>query len=589
MGGLIPNHTRRWTLGQFSQPANLTTGLAKVVGVEAIYQDVNARRELIISQEITTTDADGAVIERVVSEWDYDTATHAPLLEHRVTYALVYLPKVSERGALIKVEEQWTRYMCHPPYLAQSSRMTRAGYVIYDLAPTAGDVSMAQERGYRVDGNTNRILDSARDWRTATKAVAVVEESTQPQEAVWVDPIETVCHEVQEDFQRILEWDVRYDHLRACPPEVFGPRAALKAPFEFDLPVELTAPKLEASDAGAQGVMLEVTGGEAEVTRVWPVEMTEYIHPERYVVYRRVVTEPSAPADAYRLYSSGTPPTPQGAAILTIGAGKDFAGDPADPRPGAAPIDKPDQVADPVTDEWQQVAEGGNQETVEGMRGRVVLWDGDVAAGGVYEYQAVAIWQRSESPPSAIVTVSTSGSGARTGALRVLASHRERTVEASLPVGVDPGYGETLVLDVPAALAGWPDGPGAFADADDASFGVELESGAEDEWQLGAEYPAGFSDVTTFGSEVAARIFDRYADPTAQAARVKPTVVLPMLERGQTLSLPDLAATITTGGTIYDLTLGARDWRVEGFGFAVQVDGGEAKLTLADIECEVLP
>lgn len=593
MGGLVPNLTRRWTLRQFSPRADLTTGLENITGVERVYQDINARRELIVEQEITTIDATGAVIQRVVSEWDYDTATHLPLLEHRTTYALVYLPQVSERGALLKVEEQWTRYTCHPPYLVQSSRTTRAGYVIYDTAPTPGDVTAATARGYRVDAATKRILDSARDWRSATENVAVVEESTQPQEAVWVDPIETVCHEVQEDFARILEWDIRKDHLRACPPDVDGPRVTLKAPLEVSLAVELTAPTLRASDAGAQGVMLEIQGGEGEVTRVWPVEMTEVIHPDRYVVYRRVATSPTAPTDAYRFYDLGTPPAAQGAAVLTIGTGEDFAGNPVDPKPAATPITKPDQVADPVIEQWEQIAEGDNQETDEGRPARLTVWDGDVAAGGVYEYQAVAIWQQTESPPSAVVEVAYGGSATRTGALKVWSSRRARTVEATLPSTVDPGYGETMVIDVPAALAGWPDGPGGLTDdltpADDAVYGVELATSAEEAWDLEGEYPEGLTDVTTFGSEVAARIFDRYADPTAQSARVTPTVILPMLERGQTLSLPDLAATITTNGTVYDLTLGARNWRVEGFGFTVQVEGNEGTLKLANIECEVLP
>jgi hypothetical protein len=283
----------------------------------------------------------------------------------------------------------------------------------------------------------------------------------------------------------------------------------------------------------------------------------------------------------------GTPTT------LVVGAAVDLDGDPTDPVPAATPLAKPDQVADPVAEEWQQIAEGTNAETDAARPGRLVLYDADVAAGGAYAYRAIAIWQQTESQPSTVAEVTVSASSPRTMGLAIWTNARTRTIEALSPG--DPGYGETRVLEVPAALSAWPDGPGQQtslgAPEGDAAYGAEtsqVEVGAE-AWDLADAYEQGLTDAVTFGSEVAARQFARYADAPPQVLKLRPIVALPMLERGQNLALGAVAATITQAGSIYSVTLPAATWRVEGFEFSVNVSGGQATVDFGTIECEARP
>lgn len=639
MSTLVPNVFRTRVLDQFPEPANFTTGIKSITIHQALYQDVNLRRELLVKQEIVSTNAAGWVLSRDVTEWDYDSASKLPMYCHTETWAKVYLPGVNIRSSLLKCEESWTRYWRESFYMSQSYRTIRSGYVIYDLAPTSGDVSAAQDRGYVTSGNTRRVLDSARDWRSATQQVAIVEKPTANQETVWVGTktgdqrnggaLELLEHIAHEDCQKIEEWDVRHDCLRAGPPEVSNYRVTLKAPVDVEVPLDMEAPTLTASRV-ATGVRLEVRGGGGTVEKLWPISLVEDVAPERYVIYRRTVVAPASTTDdSYAAYDTADPLSPAGQVTLSLSAAVDFSGDPADPLPGATPMAKGDQEADPTADDrWQEIITADNQETVAGQPGRLMAVDGDVASGGQYEYQAVAVWRGSESPPSEVVALIYSGS--RASGLVVWArkpvkgatpaSSRRPSIVGrtnlpplprgedngiiditdpdSIPAGVgaeptDDTIGETIVMEVPAALSGWPDG----LEPTTPEFGPELTAVAidgtaeSDPDGLAAAYPQGLTDVTTLVTEIAARVFERHGeDKPPQELSITPVCPIPFLERGQNIAVAAMAATITHAGTRYTITLPARTWRAEGFGWSISADGdGNAVVKVDSIECEALP
>jgi len=551
--------------------------------LEKHYYDHPYPKVTILVKEVKQfTDQAGHVISRVVDTWDYDEVTRAARSRLTEIWAWVYLPGVSERGALTKVEEDQTDYLTEGWWIGGEVGyvMTRSGYVVYDLKPetvplTAGQLAQVQAKG--VDPTPNRydeaieqriIPDSGRVWQPAIQGAAIVEKATAPQIALWRDPFEIEEKHVTEDLQKIMRTTITKNFLEPGPP-TFDRSEELKDPLSIDLPLDLAPPTIKAVSAGSQGVRVEIKGGGVDLGSLaagWGGFIL-HVRPETYAVYRKTLTQPERdPAgDTFGIYEDD--PTYQERGIgrpVEDSEVTDYEGVPASALPVQVSYSEPDDPTPPVADDWTRIAEPENEETDKRLEGHALLFDAEVEDGGEYEYFAVAVVSGKESPESNHETVDyvgnlTFGSSIRVKVITEKDGALEVDVQGPPLPGVPDNYGEVQTHVVPAALSQVP------------------EAG----WQDGAL----ILDAERLGREIGLRKLTHEGEQ--ESVKVGLTEILLNLERGQAASIPELVWDVYANSLHLSSRTVPERFMVEGFRFSVSRRGAELTVDAGSLDLEL--
>ena len=543
---------------------------------------------LLIKQTRVTTGIVGE-IQREVDEWTYEQPNQAPTLHRKRVYARCWMPGVTHRENTILVLEEHTTYWYEDGFISgtPSYRTIKSGYVIYDLTSRAWQTSdgaaLLNQQGKKIPAGETRIIpDSGRPWTPAATQSAIVEHVDANQEAVW-QKIEAEVQLVNEGFEKVVSWRYRHDYITGVTTTE-GPNEEIKQPLRLELPVVLDPPTITANDHGASGILVEVRGGGGKIVQVWPVETTQIIAPEVYVIYRKTTVAVAAAwdGDPYSLYD--TPPASPGpTSVLDHTAVTDLAGAPADPLPAQVSYSESESNTPPAAEWWEQVAEIPNAETDHNAEGHAVYADTDVEAGSTYEYYAVARAGTTESAESNHATVAYGGPLVRGGGLslrtrvdadgnleiEVLIPPSEDLAEAALE-GAETNYGETVSFEVPALLEGVP------------GTGVD---GAPDGWPAGT-----LNDAEDLGAAIGLRQAIRSRDRLT--AKLTPTAPLLCLERGQRIAVPSAALANggtwqTTGNAIRMTTeLAATEWVLEGYSLSARRQGDSLTVEAGELDLE---
>ncbi|MFH0901725.1 MAG: hypothetical protein V2A73_13940 [Pseudomonadota bacterium] len=441
---LVANRTEQRLVSDFPQAGEMCQGFGDMMITTEWFDDPGGRFSLLIKQIKTATDQNGNEMVRETDDWTYEGKIRGqsqfPTLHHKTIHADLYLPGVFRGGSMQLVEEQWTTYRtdiawCDGP---PSWHRVRSGYVLYDETPTgytlSGDeVQRLRDQGYNVYDLTNlhKIPDSARSWTTCLNTRAVVRKEDAPQRAYWLDPWIVEEELVEEDFLRRLTWNMRKDYTQPGPPELTGPREERKtAQLSFQL--EIQPPTIKGEAAADLGNRIEVRGGGCVLETVYPFRTKEWVGPDSYVIYRKVISEPDPPdtGDMHGIYvidfdapmNPGTDPVEDSSVT-------DFAGVAADALPPQEPDTEPDGTTPPDLDDWQVVAEVDNLEKDKKVEGRVFWYDLDVGDGGIYEYYALAVIANDASAESNHVLIGYVGTVQLTSSIVAQVHRGDRWIE----------------------------------------------------------------------------------------------------------------------------------------------------------------
>jgi len=550
---LSPNKTIRTVYDKFSIPSEFGVGIRSVSEELDVWQHPKLQLTLVLERRLSIVrDSDGAEVQRVVEKWFYDQPTQYPVHELHETSVFTWVPGVNHRTSLILAQRDWKTYWYENGIVGNkpSWRTTREGYVVYDLTgqpyePIDVEKVLKGEGKLVPQGPRRIIADSARVLAPAIAASAVVKQQDANQHAIW-QRISLEEQIVRDDFQRWIITNLKFDYLTGLSD--VQTVIELKEPLTIELPIELPAPDLKASDAQAAGVRLEVRGGDGELKSVWPEETVQLIRVESYAIFRRTVTQPARTfdGDPYGLYEEGeTPPAVVVRLPLEHTDVTDLDGDPASPLP--PPVGYTEAEDNDIPDaegSWDLVAEVENEETLRGMPGRALVMDEGVEQGGVYEYYAVARVGQTESPESNHETVTYNGSRTFQSSLRVLTRGTEVDVLAPPRDGLDETYGEAMIIEVPA-------------DA------LETDLG-----QLGRDF--GLRHLTQ--------------EQPGLECTLTPSFPVLFMERGQQCTVPQ-AAWETWGNSLHLSTqLAAKKWRVEGFELSARRQGERLEVSPGRIE-----
>jgi hypothetical protein len=551
--------------------------------IEQHFYDHPYPKVTILVKEVRQwSDQAGHVISRQVDTWEYDEVTRAARSHLTEIWAWVYLPGVSERGDLIKVEEDATTYTTEGWLIGGpvSYLKTKSGYVVYDLKPetvplTAGQLAQVQAKGvdptphrYSEETEQRIIPDSGRVWQPAIAGASIVEKPTAPQIALWRDPFEVEEQHVVEDFQKIVRTTVRKNFLEPGPP-TFERSEQLKDPMSIDLPLDLAPPAIKAVSAGTQGVRIEIKGGGVDLGSIeagWG-GFIQHVRPETYAVYRKTLAQPDRePAgDTFGIYEAGPAYQDQGIGRpVEDSEVTDYEGAPASPLPAQGSYTEPEDPTPPPADDWTRIGEPENDETDKRLEGHALFFDTEVENGGEYDYFAVAVVAGKESPESNHETVDYLGGLVFSSSIRVnVIEKRDGALEIDvqgppLP-GVLDNYGEVQTHVVPAALS------------------VEPEAG----WQDGAL----ILDAARLGREIGLRKLTHEGEQ--ENVRVPLTEILLNLERGQAVRIPQLMWDVYANSLhLSSRTLPER-FMVEGFRFSVSRRGPELAVDAGSLELEL--
>ena len=266
---LTANRIETQVLEMSQLPDTWGQGVGEPYSEQHFYDHPYPKISILLKDVRQWIDQAGHVISRNVETWDYDEVTRAPRRRLSEIWAWVYLPGVSERGDLIKVEEDRTYYFYDGFLIGGEASyvVTRSGYVIYDLKPEAVALTpaqLAQVQAKGVDPTPSRyseateqriIPDSGRVWQPAIQGAAIIEKPTAPQISLWRDPFEIEEKRVVEDFQKIVRTTVRKNFLEPGPP-AFQRSEELKDPFSVGFPLDLAPPAIKVFSAGDQGVRI---------------------------------------------------------------------------------------------------------------------------------------------------------------------------------------------------------------------------------------------------------------------------------------------------------------------------------------------
>lgn len=467
---LIPN---RWTgphvLEDVTDPDWCTEGVGTISILVGYHDDPGTGESFVIEQRRSLANHAGRVLREDVERWVYEMAGAAPTEYHRETWGSVYLPRSNPGRAFILLEVERCKFY---PWTGFSSgqnlsrKRELAGWVVYDRKPspaplTADQVARLEERGYWPGGvgglPLHRVIDSGRLWSDAVREAQVVETAEAPQVSIWVDPVWTEVEIVYSEPDKWTSYVIRKDHLRNGATELQGPNVIRREGYSYRLPVPIMPPVVRASAAGASGVRLEVEGGGAVITGSWGGDTT--VPPDRYVVERRVVSEPEVDGgtDPWGVWDTDPAGEVEGGRLLfDVVDTTDLQGMSADPTPAPEDYadDEPGDITEPEVEDWEVVAELPNAGAWTEV-GHAETTDGDVVALGEYEYRAMALIGDESSAPGPVDGVKTTGGTRAAGFLARTRRAADGSVEVDIvsPEGVlEEGYGETVVLELPVDL-----------------------------------------------------------------------------------------------------------------------------------------
>ena len=531
---------------------------------------------LLIKEVKQYTDSYGHLAKREEEEWDYDEASRLPRSHSKTIYARVSLPGVTGERGLMKVQDEQTIYILSGWLIGGelSHTTTKGGWVVYDLRPSAKNLTDAEKTVLRAAGicppgeskkpdqivdpvELQLVPDSARVWDYAMKTAAIVEKATAPQRVIWRDVIAIEQVWVEDDLQKTITWTMTKDCTKNDPPTITKVER-LKAPLAASLPVGMAAPRLKGS-AGSDAIVLEIAGGGAEFTYMdkWYQDHTQHVRPEKYGLYRRTVVQAAraASGDVYGIWA--TPPAYKARTIGPVEemATTDFSGNPASALPAPIDLHEPENPAPPMPAVWDHVADIHNAEKTEGAEGKAVYRDTAIESGSTYEYYAVAILGTQESPASNHVTVAYVGSQSFTSgiAVRVVtnddASLEIDAVGPPLP-GVPENMGRVVTLTAPV------------------SFDAEASAG----WGAGL-----IADPATFGRESFLR--QALRDAPRQHMTVRLTTPLLTIDRGDRVEIPEVLFTTRGNGLAISSRIVPTDYLVDGFAWSIGRDK-DGNLTL---------
>jgi hypothetical protein len=565
---LTPNRTETFSVALDRQPDTWGQGLGAGSVTQSWYDIPYPKLSLLLQETKTFTDQVGHVIQITSDTWDYDEATRAPNSLLHEEWAYVWLPGVTSGYQLIKTQQERTVYFYTGWLIGgpMSHRKTMAAWVIYDLAPAGHALTSAQQAKAQAKGwstvpssygsdTENRIVPgSGRLWTRAIREAATVEKDTAPQIALWRDPVQVEEETVTEDFQKIIKETWRKNFLQPGPPTVERTEE-LKDPLLVSFPVDLTAPTLALQGSTAAGLTFLVTGGDVDLKSLDGfARFVRRIRPEKYALYRRVISEPASTptGDPYGTYA--TPPTyvAQGIGPITDTASVDYAGNPVDPLPSPISYTESEDPTPPTPQVWGLVCEAANLSNADPAGdSHAILTDSSVVTSGVYEYYAVAILAGSSSPESNHVTVTYQGTGSAGGIAVTVRQKPDGSLELEAdgpPIpGLPAGYGETAVIEAHVAF----DDPPAFG------------------WQDGYE----ITDPQTFAREVGLRQFLR--DGVRSTCSVALAVPLLNLEHGECVQIPLVLWETYGNGLHLSTQTVPTDYLLDGFGFTISRKGND--------------
>lgn len=542
---LVPN---RWTedpITAFEPPDDLCEGTASLK-VRLGFYDAPGQETFLIEEERTWLSHTGRVLRRETIAWEYEIAGAPPTRYTRELYADVYLPKVSGRGAPKLVEREVATYYPWTNWDRKgglSAVKKLSGYVIYDRKPTdtartADELASLADKGHNTTGGNRLIVSSARLWSEALHSGRIIEAADSPQQAVWVEPVETEAEVVVDQANTYLVYRWRQNHIRGGDVEIDGPEQREKPSYTYRLPVAVEPPSVDVGGAGDDGLRIEITGGGATVSTI-------RVHPERYRLERRVISEPARTQDEdpYALWNTDPVAPGSAARIWSDTAVTTTAGVPvASSKPSQTSYTEPGDTTEEEDDGWVVVAEPANAAPA-GDEGSAAVTDGEVVNSGVYEYRAVAVIGSDESPPSTPVRYTYTG-GDRASSIRV----RVREVT----VGDRAGETEVDILAPDPAIAIDPDALGDWSDEYGEVVILDVPTSYEGD------------DLTAFGEAVGTRWFEetRTAKTAAEITLAGPLLGL---DRGMLVATPTHEWTTTGNGLRITSELTARDWVVDGW------------------------
>lgn len=542
---LVPN---RWTedvISAFDAPDDLCEGTSSLK-VRLGFYDAPGQETFLVDEERTWLNHAGRVLRRETIAWEYEIAGAPPTRYTRELYADVYLPKVSGRGTPKLVEREITTYYPWTNWDRKgglSSIKKLSGYVLYDRKPTdaartADEEASLADKGHSTTGSGRLIVSSARLWREALHEGRIVESADTPQEARWIEPVETEAEVVVDQANAYLVYHWRQNHIRGGDVEIDGPDQREKPSYTYRLPVAIEPPEVSAGSSGDDGLRIEITGGGATVNSI-------RVHPERYRLERRTISEPAATQadDPYALWDTDPATPPSAARIWTDTAVTNIAGTPqTTSQPAQTSYTEPGDTAEEDDDGWVVVAEPDNA-APDGDEGYATVTDGEVVPSGVYEYRAVAVIGQDESPPSTPDRATYSGAD-RSSSIRV----RVREVTA----GDREGETEVDVLAPDPATALDPDALGDWSEEYGEVVEIEVPTDLEGD------------DLVDLAEEIGTRWFEetRTAKTAVEIVLARPVLGL---DRGMLLATPATEWTTTGNGLRITSELAAHDWVVDGW------------------------
>ena len=547
--GLIPDYYEEVPLEDYPPPDNLTGGCGGGKVIIGLVDVPGQPAPLQVWAEWIIEDWLGRVVSKIQEGTYYETHRSPPLFRKRVTWALTWLPGVNHRQDLTKVDEDVESW--DPDFFVSGRRkstLSKSGMIVYALAPVEipnqiESIDYWLVRGVVINYSTLEIakridLQTARHWSAAVNDRGIVEVQNYPQRAMWVKNYTVEKDHLTEEWDKWVKVRVTYDYLtntaRAGDPEVIP-----KENVRYSLGRAIQAPRLTARLAGEAGVRLEARGGGAPYPVGWPNQREMTIAPTAYRFYRRTVSVASTSplGDPLAIWVSD-PAAASSSPLVAHSTVTDLAtGDPTSAVPSAESYAEPETPAPPSNVErWELVAEVTNvaRRDSEGLAATV---DAEVEDGSEYEYAATAEIDQEESPFSNRVPVAYDGGRTRSSGVTVTVRTTDDGIEAEatppaeyLADSTDPEYGETITMDVPAV--------------------VDTEAGAAELMQ-----------------EIAPRVFSREAP--RDELRLRPSLPLPMLERGQLIRPESLAGLVLGGGLQLETATDDDVWRVEGWDFSV--------------------
>jgi hypothetical protein len=458
--GLVPNTFSKSVFDGGPPQDDWTEGMGSVAVEVGWYKNPTLPdEEIMIERTKTVTNQLGTEIRRDEERWEYDVPGAPPIRYDHTIYSRVFLPGLGR--ALRKVQEETHYFWAFSP-LTDGDNLGRTrvvnAYVVYDTPEdptknaTGEQLAKVAEAGYQGGTFADRLLSSGKLWSDAQFSEMIVQEEGHPQATKWIEGVIMEHEMVEEEFDKWTIWNAKKDALRSAGVEWEGPKYIRKESYRYKLPVPLQPPTI-AAGATADGINIEITGGGAEINNTYfGPSGTFYVRPEKYHVYRKIVTEPDRSEDPNLYGWWDTPPAAEGRrSILTNTDVTDFAGAPASALPsqeGWSEPHDPDPEDQPPEAEFRRIA------TVDNTMGKddegyAEFLDTDCEDTAEYEYYATAVYHTQESTDSNHETVTFSGTGSRS--YRIIDG--DDAVDAIAPD--DPLYpeldfGEVLEFDLPA-------------------------------------------------------------------------------------------------------------------------------------------